>query len=289
MRTQENNQITSAQQNSTDITSYTVAPWFEQSLKAIQLQKQNKKLNEQVNYITSLQPTLSAPLSSIKPKNKPILDKEYTEQKSKQHKEDKLPVQPFRNKEDIERAKAYFHDTPSRYKGLNMRNYAMFVLGINTARRAGDIAQLQVKDVLDENGEFRKHLIIEHEEKTKKRAVILLHPNVKEALTEYLNTLDEYKMSDYLFANYKTHEPLKTNAIWKMMNKMQQALDLDINLGSHSMRKTFAYQAAKNNPNDSATEIKTSKFLNHANVETTHGYMQAGQDEMDEYVLKNGL
>lgn len=289
MRTQENNQITSAQQNSTDITSYTVAPWFKQALQTVHSQRQNIKLNYARKHT---QPISSTSIPIIKPKNKPILDQEYSRRKSTLRKEDKLPTQPFKEKEDIERAKEYFHDTPSRYKGLHMRNYAMLVLALNTARRTGDITWLQVCDVLDEDGKFNEHLIL-NEGKTGKRAVILLHSNVKEALAEYLDYWAEvwgdYKMSDFLFANYKTKEPLGTNAVWKIYNKMSKALELNYNIGAHTPRKTFAYQAAKNNPNDSSTEIKTSKFLNHSNVETTHIYMQAGQDEMDEYVLNNGL
>lgn len=268
----------------------TFAPWLEKALENFNSLHSNEKLNELVNDTTSLQLTTTSHFP--KPKNKPIIDEEYVRRKAELHKEDKLPVQPFRDKKDIERAKAYFHDIPSRYKGLNMRNYAMFVLALNTARRTGDITWLQVCDVLNENGEFKKHLIL-NEGKTNKRAVVFLHPHVKKALAEYLDywveAWGDYKMSDFLFTNYKTKEPLGTNAVWKIYNKMSKALKLDYNIGAHTPRKTFASQAAKNNPDDSATEIKTSKFLNHANVETTHSYMQAGQDEMDDYVLKNGL
>lgn len=90
------------------------------------------------------------------------------------YKEDKMSkAEPLRTNEDIEKMKNYFK------KNDHIRDYALFILGINTALRISDLLKLKWEDVFDfERNVFVNHLVI-REQKTHKRAVIMLNQNVK--------------------------------------------------------------------------------------------------------------
>ena len=93
-------------------------------------------------------------------------------------------VEPFKNKKEIEKMKQYL-------KGKdNLRDYTIFVVGINVGLRAGDLLSLKWADVLNENGTIKDNLLIT-EEKTSKTKELTLNNSVKEALSEYLKSLQE--------------------------------------------------------------------------------------------------
>lgn len=252
-------------------------PEFEKILMSHGFVKQNDTDINKINI--NVQPSVSP----IKVKA-PILDDEYLDNPKEPH----MPVQPIRIKDDIEKAKAYFHNTPSRYSKLNLRNFTFFILGINVACRAGDLLKLRIRDFINPDGTFKEHIII-IEEKTKKKAIKYLNVNVQQAIAEYLQTKEEYCMSELLFQNYKTGNMLTVDGARKIMKRMNKKLSVASNLGTHSLRKTWAYQASINNPNDSCAEIKISRGLNHANVETSSVYMEKSQDEMDQFFKNNAL
>ena len=112
------------------------------------------------------------------------------------YKEDKMSkAEPLRTNEDIEKMKNYFK------KNDHIRDYALFILGINTALRISDLLKLKWEDVFDfERNVFVNHLVI-REQKTHKRAVIMLNQNVKKALNELKASIPIIKNKDYIFKN----------------------------------------------------------------------------------------
>ena len=86
-------------------------------------------------------------------------------------------TQPIKNKEDIQRLKQYYLD---RHQ---VRNYALFTLGINTSLRIGDLLTLTWGNVYDFQGEhFCDHIRIT-EQKTRKYNQIALNHEAIKALT----------------------------------------------------------------------------------------------------------
>lgn len=72
-------------------------------------------------------------------------------------------VEPIRDRKKIEDMKVYL-------KGNSLRDYALFVVGINVALRISDLLKLTCTDILNQNGKnFRSIKIIES--KTKKRGI----------------------------------------------------------------------------------------------------------------------
>ena len=213
---------------------------------------------------------------------RPILDKEYLNTPVYNKPRESTNAIP---KEYLPMIKEYFR-RPCRYSANNLRNFAYFCLEINIGRRAGDALNLKVKDVLNEDGTIKDHIIFAHEQKTGKRAMPYLNTNVKEALAEYLNTKEKYNMSDYLFQNYKTGEKLSVDAMRKVIKRMAKDLKIDMNLATHSLRRTFATEAINRNPNN---EMLVSMALNHSDIATTRRYTKRTQQQMDRFYEENAL
>ena len=90
----------------------------------------------------------------------------YTKQINKRS-QVKEPCQPIKDLADIQKAKDYLFYKEGRYSITNKRDYAIFVLMINVARRAGDILKLTVGDILNKNGTFKKEIWIITEKRKK--------------------------------------------------------------------------------------------------------------------------
>ena len=134
-------------------------------------------------------------------------------------------MSPIKDKKELEAMKKYF-------LGKNeIRNYALFCARINTALRIGDILRLRRKDVYDFGSRsFKKHLQLK-EQKTKKRAEILLNKgaiNALKKLIAYLNR-NHVKISEntYIFTGRKNMEkPLSRSQAYRIINSAAKALKI---------------------------------------------------------------
>ena len=82
---------------------------------------------------------------------------------------------PIRSQSDIETIKKYFLDK-NQY-----RNYALFVVGINTALRISDLLSLDWKDVYNFDSHTWEKYVNVTEQKTGKQNTILLNQNTRDA------------------------------------------------------------------------------------------------------------
>lgn len=216
----------------------------------------------------------------------PILDDDYMESKMS----NKTPVEPL-SKEEVIKLRSYFFNNKDYFKTMptNRRNYLYVVMSLNLMRRCGDMVKLRVCDVLNEDGTFKKHVIFNHEEKTNKRATVLLNSKCQEALVEYFNFVGSYKMSDWLFPNYKEEgKHMTVDGMRKMLQRTCEKLNIDIHIGTHSLRKTIPHIAITNSTN-TEDEVMVSQLLNHSSVKTTYHYIRRTQSEMDTFVERNGI
>ena len=214
----------------------------------------------------------------------PIMDQDYVEQEHYNHN----PTDPIRSLEDVERLKNYFLNRKG-WMNNNIRDYAYFVFSLNMSRRAGDILALHVDDILKPDGSFKTHVTFEHEQKTRKKSMVLLNTKAREALTLYFNTLGQYKMSDWLFPNgKKPTEPMSVDGMRRMLQRAVKALNIDMHMGTHSLRKTNPYHMISSSI-DTQDEVMVSQFLQHNNIKTTYHYIKRSQTEMDEFIENHGI
>ncbi|CAH1526359.1 Integrase [Vibrio owensii] len=143
-------------------------------------------------------------------------------------------------------------------------------LGIQLALRISDLLSVKFTDV--QNGR-----LVLRESKTGKTQNIALNSKAKSIIHEIK---EQYPDGVYLFQSYhhnvKTVKPLSRIAVAKAFKATGD--DLNLRLGTHSMRKTRGYHVYKQT-NDIASVMK---MLNHSSERETLRYIGITQDSMDE-------
>ena len=174
-------------------------------------------------------------------------------------------VEPVRSVKEIDKVK--------RLLG-NKRDILLFTMGINSALRISDLLSLKITDVIE--GDKIKESITIKEGKTKKTKSFPLNESVRKALKEYLGERKGAGPEEVLFLSRKGNEAIKRCQAWKLINDAGKSLGL--NLGSHSLRKTFGFHVYKGTKNLGLTQ----KLLNHTNSSDTLRYIGLTKIEMDE-------
>ena len=105
-------------------------------------------------------------------------------------------TQPIKNKNDLTRFRNYYKE-----EELKPRNYALIVMGLNSALRIGDILSLRWEDVRRESA-YRRHIWV-REQKTGKDNMFPVNPMMVEALEFYRHYLTGYSSEKYIFESQK--------------------------------------------------------------------------------------
>ncbi|MDR1471998.1 MAG: site-specific integrase [Synergistaceae bacterium] len=168
-------------------------------------------------------------------------------------------------------------------KGRGGRDELLFVMGINTALRIGDLLSLSVGDVLDEKGNISMSLNMK-EQKTGKAKRFPLNSAVKNALFDYLSQRRCADRSEPLFASQKGGALSRSQA-WRLLKKAAESIGLE-NIGTHSLRKTFGYQVYKKSGGDLAL---VQKLMNHSTSRVTLSYIGIDREAMDYAYLSLNL
>lgn len=188
-------------------------------------------------------------------------------------------TQPIKNKHDLHNFIDYY-----RTKEPCPRNYALLVIGVNTALRISDILHLKWQNVYDfEINKAKKHICI-REHKTGKNTMIALNSNV----TTALNTLFELRMpspDDYIFSkNCDYHTPICRSQAYRIVKKAADSIHIE-NVSCHSMRKTFGYHAWK----QGIPPVLLMDIYNHSSYSVTKHYLGISQEEKDSVFLEINL
>ena len=178
-------------------------------------------------------------------------------------------VEPIRDSKQINAMKKYL-------KGNNIRDYALFTVGINVALRISDLLKLTWGDVLD-GKKFR--VIILKEGKTHKIRNIKLNRTSTKALEELLETLDTYGMDDYIFKSREgENEPITRQQAFYILRDAAKAVGIKEKVGTHTLRKTWGYHAWKKG----YSPALIMDTLNHGNLSVTKRYLGIRQDEIND-------
>ncbi|OGO81646.1 MAG: integrase [Clostridiales bacterium GWC2_40_7] len=186
-------------------------------------------------------------------------------------------VQPIRDKKHIAAIKTYL-------KRLNLRDYCLFTMGINSALRVSDLLKLKIKDVVDTENHLKDRIQI-REKKTRKSKNFHLSDTAKSAISEYLTERKFSSTEEPLFASRKGNAALQRDQTYKIINRAARAIGIQDKIGSHTMRKTFAYQAYQVGVDLSLIQ----KLLNHSAPGVTLAYIGITQDQMDDVYLNLNL
>jgi len=138
-------------------------------------------------------------------------------------------VEPIRDIEKIEEIKNILLEKSSR-------NYMIFLVGINTGLRIGDLLKLKVEDVRN-----RKHIYIK-EQKTSKVKRFLINTVLRKELDKYLKDMTK---EDHLFqSRIGTNKALSRFQAYRIISMAGRKVGLE-RVACNSTRKTFDYHHYK--------------------------------------------
>jgi len=170
----------------------------------------------------------------------------------------------------------------------NERDYVLFVLGVATGYRAGDLVSLQVRDVKAalRAGYFR---IMEGKKANSKnirkcnmkpREVIIVS-KLERILKNYIKDKEDF---EYMFPSRKgSYDHIGVPRVSNILKKAGEAFGLD-NITAHSMRKTYAYCIFVESDYNI---IVVKEMLGHSSIEETKRYL--GLDREDYYNYSKSL
>lgn len=179
-----------------------------------------------------------------------------------------MTVEPIRNRKKIDQMYYYLNGKDPKY-GL------LFKFGLNTGLRISDILPLKVRDIYNENGQFREYLILE-EQKTSKEKKIKLNNAIRKNLDDYVNN-QQLGQNDYLFHSRKGGHIGRVQA-YRVLKEGAEALGIE-NFGTHSLRKTWGYWTYKMSKYNIGLIMDT---FNHSSQSITLKYIGVTQDQKDE-------
>jgi len=144
----------------------------------------------------------------------------------------------------------------------------MFVLGINTGLRIGDMLQLKVEDVRN-----KTHILLK-EQKTRKTKKFFINSAPRDEIDKYIKNMSDY---EYLFQSRNgNNKPLSRSQSYRIFNKAGKEVVLE-HIGNHSTRKTFGYFHYKNHKDVALLQ----ELFNHSAPSITLDYIGINQDIMD--------
>lgn len=175
-------------------------------------------------------------------------------------------------------------DIQDYLKEQNERDYVLFVLGVATGYRAGDLVALQIRDIKAalRAGYFR---IMEAKKANSKnirkcnmkpREVVIV-VKLEKILKNYIKDKKDY---EYMFPSRKgSYDHIGVPRVSNILKEAGEAFGLD-NITAHSMRKTYAYCIfVESNYNI----VVVKEMLGHSSIEETKRYLGLDRRDYDNY------
>ncbi|MFR2270701.1 MAG: tyrosine-type recombinase/integrase [Clostridium sp.] len=139
-----------------------------------------------------------------------------------------MKVEPIKSKDDIRNMLEILE-----YR--NPRDKILFAIGIYTGLRISDILKLKVKDI------YCKNRLEVKQQKTKEYVYIPINKELKKLIKEYVEDNNLAK-NDYLIKSRQGYnKPITRERAYQILNEASRDIGLDMNIGTHTMRKTAGY------------------------------------------------
>lgn len=174
-------------------------------------------------------------------------------------------VEPIRDPEVIEAIKRDL-------KQSNYRDYCLFILGINSALRISDLIKLRV-------GHLRKAELYIRMTKTGKEVFLPISDYLRRELKPLMEGREDH---EYLFQSRQKKKrdgirrSIDRSVAYRMLNKVGKKYGLE-RVGTHSLRKTFAYHHYKKRKNVAVL----MDLLGHKDEYVTLRYIGIIQDDIN--------
>ena len=196
----------------------------------------------------------------------------------------KSEVYPY-ELDDLKNMITYFEDN-------NMwLHYLLLVMGVNTARRVGDLLSLTWEHIYDpRNGKIRDEMLDFVEDKTDKLASPRINSAVREAIEKYIAKTGcvpaKNNYHEYVFMQLSgTHagKVVSDDGHRKALKKAADAVGISYNVGTHSARKTFGKMSRMLHPNDYDSMELLQTIYNHSDTKVTRRYIGLTKEKVNQY------
>ena len=173
-------------------------------------------------------------------------------------------VYPIKDKEKIAQMK--------KFLSTNKRNLLLFNLGINSGLRVSDILALDIKDVKD------KTFIELREQKTNKYKQFPINEKIQSDIKDFIQNKN---VNEPLFLSQKDNRLSRVQA-YKILIKAAKEVGIEVNICTHSLRKTFGYHHYKQFDDI----VLLQKIFNHSSPAVTLRYIGLEQETINESYKK---
>lgn len=194
-------------------------------------------------------------------------------------------VYPF-NVEEIKSVIDVFNNrideaTNDNQKQIACRNKMLFLIGVNIGLRASDLMQLRWSYFYNTDMTFKEFYVLQPKKtkKTGKFVKIYFNQTVKKAIENYVNDYPIEDLDGYLFKSRKGDNPITEKGLWKIIVDVAADASIEKNVGSHSLRKTWARNIYDNARDKGDALVMLQECLRHSDSLTTLRYISIMDEE----------
>ena len=171
--------------------------------------------------------------------------------------------------------------TNDNQKQIAHRNKMLFLIGVNVGLRASDLMQLRWSYFYKNDMTFKEFYMLQPKKtkKTGKFVKIFFNQTVKKAIENYVNDYPIEDLDNYLFKSRKGDNPITERGLWKIIVDVANDAGIEKNVGSHSLRKTWARNIYDNAEDKSEALVMLQECLRHSDSLTTLRYISIMDEE----------
>lgn len=197
-------------------------------------------------------------------------------------------VYPFTTQEEIKMMVDLFNKRIEEADNDNQRmiayrNKTLFLLGINLSLRISDLITLRWNFFLKDDMTFRDSYKIQPKKTRKKGKFVTLYFNevVQKSIMEYIEQYPIKDMNDFVFKSRKGDDAISERSVWKIIVDAAAECNIEKNVGTHSLRKTFGYHVWHNAKDKEKALVMLMVVFNHSSIATTKKYIGIMDEEVE--------
>lgn len=169
-------------------------------------------------------------------------------------------------------------------KQISCRNKMLFLVGINLGIRASDLCSLRYSFFINEDGTFKEFYTLQPKKtrKTGKFVKLYFNHTVKKAITEYIKEYPFEDINEYLFKSRKGDGAITERSLWKIIVDAASDANINKNVGSHTLRKTFGRFVFHNAEDKNKALVILQTIFNHSSPAVTSKYIGLADDDISD-------
>ena len=190
-------------------------------------------------------------------------------------------VRPIKDEEQLRSFIGYYKERANDGKLSTIRDYALITFGLFSGLRNSDIIERKWGDIFYENGEYRDCVRI-MAKKTEKYGEFWITEPMKAVLDMYIKALGgAVDLDGYMFPTRQSDHITYRRSL-QIVKEGAKACGIQVNIGTHSLRKTFGYQSMQEHKDDAMFLATLMRLYGHSSEAVTLAYCGVDEDTTHE-------